>query len=133
MRAQRELLALLSHARTLEEIHERAAREAAVLAATFAFVLMSGEVDTDSLPIKRRMSKQANEYTNETLARLAPLQLEKAGKQLQPEEKIRYLICDEDAHISAECVRPQELVGADTATMSRNTVRYWNRPSRKRC
>ena len=84
MRAQRERLALLSHARTPEEIHERAAGEAAALAATFEFALMSREVDVDSLLIKRRMSKQSNEYTNETLARLAALQLKKAGKQLQP-------------------------------------------------
>ena len=63
--------------------------------------------------IKRRMSKEANEYTNETLARLAALQLDKAGKQLRPGEKVQYLICHEDAHIPDERVRPYELVGPD--------------------
>jgi len=111
--AQRELLELLSLARNPKEFRRKAAGEAAQLAADFEFALTSGEVDPDSLLIRRRMSKETSDYSNETLAHVAALQLEKAGKHVRPGEKVQYLICHEAAHIPEERARPYELLSAD--------------------
>jgi len=66
-------------------------------------------VDVDSLLIKRRMSKQANE-TPRALRRYnrrRPESNSNRGRRFDTS------ICDEDTHISEECLRPQELVGPD--------------------
>jgi len=111
--AQRQLLDLLTRAADPRQLREIAATEGAALAEAFDFALSSSEVDCDSLMIKRSMSKELDDYSNESLARSAALQLKKAGKRVKPGQSIQYLICRDSADTQEERVRPYELLGPD--------------------
>jgi DNA polymerase-2 len=73
--------------------------------------LKAGQMKQEDLAIRKRISQEPNAYKVDSLTALAAQQLEDAGIEIHPGEKVRYLIKDAESKDKAERVRPFPLVG----------------------
>jgi DNA polymerase-2 len=106
--AQLEMLAALAKARTLAE-RKRAEEEASRILAERIGRLERGEVDRESLVIRRTVTKEVENYRVETRTATAARQLEQAGIAVRPGERVRYRITDARSKERRSRVRAAEL------------------------
>src|SRR5262245_4471600 len=112
--AQEEMLAVLSKARNIEELHHCRQDARSIYEARLA-ELESGQVDPRLLIIEQVLTRELKEYEVETRAALAARELIDDGVKVHPGELIGYVITNAKAKKKAERV----------STYSRNgTVRY---------
>jgi DNA polymerase-2 len=90
---QEEMLAILSQARTLDELRERQ-REAIELLELRIAELERGQVDIKRLIIEQVLSRDIEEYAVETRAAIAARKLRDAGTPIHPGESVGYVIAD---------------------------------------
>jgi DNA polymerase elongation subunit (family B) len=91
--AQLEMLAIVSKARTLAERKILAEEARRVFIERMAQV-ESGEVDPQTLVLRRTLTKEIDQYTVETRTAVAARQLRSAGVRLHPGERAEYVITD---------------------------------------
>jgi DNA polymerase II len=101
--AQEEMLAVLSQARNIEELHYRRQEARRIYQARLA-EFESGRVDSRLLIIEQVLSRALEEYDVETRAALAARELIGDGVNVHPGEKIGYVITNAKAKNKAERV-----------------------------
>lgn len=101
--AQEEMLAALSQAKTLEELHQLREEAAKILEARTT-ELESGTVDPRLLIVEQVLSRNLEEYSVETRASVAARELTADGINVHPGEKIGYVITDVQAKNPSERV-----------------------------
>jgi len=79
----------------------------------YSLKLKDGQTKQEDLAIGKRISQEPNAYKVDSLTALAAQQLEDAGIEIHPGEKVRYVIKDAKSKDKAERVRPFPLVGPD--------------------
>jgi DNA polymerase II len=93
---QEEMLAILSEARTLDDLREKQ-REALKLLELRIAELERGEVDIKRLIIEQVLSRDVEEYAVSTRAAIAARKLRDAGIPIHPGESVGYVIADAKA------------------------------------
>jgi DNA polymerase II len=101
--AQEEMLAALSKARNIEELHDRRQDARRIYEARLA-ELESGRVATSLLIIEQVLSREVDEYDVETRAALAARELIGDGVNVHPGERVGYVITNAKAKNKAERV-----------------------------
>jgi DNA polymerase elongation subunit (family B) len=99
--AQEEMLAALSQARNIEELHQRQ-QDARRIYESHLAKLESGRVDPRLLIIEQVLSREIEEYDVETRAALAARELIGDGVNVHPGEKIGYVITNAKAKNKTE-------------------------------
>jgi DNA polymerase-2 len=110
--AQREMLEFLSACKDSREYREKKGEAREVLR-NYLVRLQSGEVRNEELLVAKTVRQRASEYKVDTHTALALRQLERAGIQLHPGEKVHYLIKDCGAKDKGERVRAFPLLSAE--------------------
>lgn len=93
---QEEMLAILSEARTLDDLRVKQ-REALKLLELRIAELERGEVDIGRLIVEQVLSRDVEEYAVETRAAIAARKLRDAGIPIHPGESVGYVIADAKA------------------------------------
>lgn len=101
--AQEDMLAVLSQAKTLEELHQLRQESAKLLHARIA-ELESGDVDPRLLIVEQVLSRDVEDYAVATRASVAARELIAEGVNVHPGEKIGYVITDVQAKNPSERV-----------------------------
>jgi DNA polymerase II len=114
--AQEEMLAVLSQARGIEELHHRRQDARRIYEARLAEI-ESGQVDPRLLIIEQVLSREIKEYNVETRAALAARELIGDGVNVHPGEKIGYVITNAKAKKKADRV----------STTNRNGTAHYDR------
>jgi DNA polymerase, archaea type len=109
--AQEEMLAVMSQARNIEELHQRR-RDAHRIYEERLAQLESGQVDPRLLIIEQVLSREIDEYDVETRAALAARELIDDGVKVHPGEKIGYVITNAKAKRKADRVSTSNRNGA---------------------
>jgi DNA polymerase-2 len=110
--AQAVMLDRLRTCRDSREYREKSFEVRQILEA-YRVRLHTGDVRSEELQIEKRVRQEGRAYKVENQTALALRQLEEAGIQIHPGEKIHYLIKDAGAKRKEEKVRPFPLVGVD--------------------
>jgi DNA polymerase II len=118
--AQEEMLAVMSQARNLEELHHRRRDARRIYEARLAEI-ESGQVDPRLLIIEQVLSREIEEYDVETRAALAARELIDDGVKVHPGEKIGYVIT------KAKAKRKAERVTTSSRNGGRNGVAHYDR------
>ncbi len=105
---QIEMLAIVAKARTLEERAKRM-EQARELLQKRIDELKRDEVEPKKLLVKRRLTKELDDYTTETRTAIAGRQMREAGIKVHPGERVGYIISDarsktRTSRVRAECV-----------------------------
>ena len=100
--AQMEMLQVLADAHTRAELAARVP-QVIEIACAYADALRSGTVPYQDLVITKRLSKDPQAYSKDTLLALAAKELVGRGAALSPGESIQYIITEE--HADAVCDR----------------------------
>ncbi len=93
---QEEMLAILSEARTLDDLREKQ-REALKILELRIAELERGEVDIRRLIVEQVLSRDIEEYAVSTRAAIAARKLRDAGVPIHPGESVGYVIADAKA------------------------------------
>jgi DNA polymerase-2 len=93
---QEEMLAILSEARTLDDLRVKQSEALKLLESRIA-ELERGEVDINRLIIEQVLSRDVKEYAVETRAAIAARKLRDAGIPIHPGESVGYVIADAKA------------------------------------
>jgi DNA polymerase II len=109
--AQEEMLAVLSQARNIEELHHRRQDARRIYEARLA-ELESGRVAPRLLIIEQVLSREIEEYDVETRASLAARELIDDGVKVHPGERIGYVITNAKAKNKADRVSTSNRNGA---------------------
>jgi DNA polymerase-2 len=109
--AQEEMLAVVSQARNIEELHQRRQDARRIYEGRLA-ELESGQVDPRSLIIEQVLSREVEEYDVETRTALAARELVDDGVKVHPGEKIGYVITNARAKKKADRVTTSNRNGA---------------------
>ena len=110
--AQEEMLRLLSASGNSREYREKSAEVREVLAG-YLTRLETGDLKKEELLVAKSVRRKVNEYKVENLTSLALKQLDEAGIEIHPGEKIHYLIRDSRSKNKEARVRAYPFVGAD--------------------
>jgi len=110
--AQVRMIEVLSGTKNTEDFRSKIS-EILDLLLEYSLRLKDGQTKQEDLVIGKRISKEPNAYKVDSLTALAAQQLEDAGIEIHPGEKVRYVIKDAECKDKAERVRPFPLVGPD--------------------
>jgi DNA polymerase-2 len=110
--AQIRMLEVLSETKNMEDFRSKIP-EILDLLLEYSLKLKDGQTKQEDLAIRKRISQEPNAYKVDSLTALAAQQLEDAGIEIHPGEKVRYVIKDAESKDKAERVRPFPLVGPD--------------------
>ena len=110
--AQEEMLRLLSTSGNSREYREKSAEVREVLE-SYLTRLETGDLKNEELLVAKSVRQKVNEYKVDNLTSLALKQLDEAGIEIHPGEKIHYLIRDSRSKIKEDRVRAYPFVGAD--------------------
>ena len=75
--------------------------------------LQTGDLKNDNLLVAKSVRQKVNEYKVDNLTALALRQLDAAGIEIHPGEKVNYLIKDAEAKNKEERVRAHPFLSAD--------------------
>jgi len=114
--AQRDLVEVFDRDRSAEAVCERLQGHLAAL--------RRGDVESDRLAIRQRVSKRASEYTQATRSRAASERAAALGLDRQPGQSVDYVVVDDDRE-GPERVRLtfEECEGYDTAFYAERLIR----------
>lgn len=110
--AQVRMIEVLAGAKNRGEIQSKIP-EILDLLLEYSLKLKDGQAKQEDLTIRKRISQEPNAYKVDSLTALAAQQLEDAGIEIHPGEKVRYVIKDAQSKDKAERVKPFPLVGPD--------------------
>jgi len=110
--AQQKMLDLLSACGNSQEYREKTLEVREVLQ-DYLTRLWTGDLRNEELLIAKSTRQKANEYKVDNLTALALRQLEDAGIEIHPGEKVHYLIRDAEAKNKEDRVRAFPFVSAD--------------------
>jgi DNA polymerase elongation subunit (family B) len=111
-RLQGEMLKIFGRGRTIDEVRALLP-EALAKAKEFIDLLRSGKADPLELVVRRRISQEADEYTNRSANAEVAKALEEAGVHLAPGESIEYIIVDASGKRAPEKAKPVVLYSLD--------------------
>jgi DNA polymerase-2 len=103
-RMQNEVLAVLSEAGDFESYCAKL-QEAREILERYSAQLADGNVNPEELLISKRLTRSPESYQKNSLTAIAARQLDRAGVQLRPGEKIEYIICRADSALLDDRVR----------------------------
>jgi len=106
------MLDLLSNCRDSQEYRERSGEVREVLQG-YLTRLRTGDLKKEELLVAKSTRQKGSEYKVENLTALALRQLEEAGIEIHPGEKVHYLLKDAAAKNKEERVRAYPFVSAD--------------------
>jgi len=109
--AQEEMLRLLSTCGNSREYREKSAEVREVLE-SYLTRLETGDLKNEELLVAKSVRQKVNEYKVDNLTSLALKQLDEAGIEIHPGEKIHYLIRDSRSKNKEDRVRAYPFVGA---------------------
>ncbi len=110
--AQVKMIEALSGTKNMEDLRAKIP-EILDLLLDYSLKLKDGQTKQEDLVIGKRISQEPNAYKVDSLTALAAQQLEDAGIEIHPGEKVRYVIKDPQSKDKAERVRSFPLVGPD--------------------
>jgi DNA polymerase-2 len=110
--AQQKMLGLLSACGDSKEYHEKT-REVREILQSYLARLETGDLKNEELLVAKSTRQKVSDYKVDNLTALALRQLEDAGVEIHPGEKVHYLIKDSGAKNKEERVRAYPLVSAD--------------------
>jgi DNA polymerase-2 len=110
--AQVRMIEVLAGTKTMKDFQSKVP-EILDLLLEYSLKLKDGQTKQEDLAIGKRISQEPNAYKVDSLTALAAQQLEDAGIEIHPGEKVRYVIKDAESKDKAERVRPFPLVGPD--------------------
>ena len=110
--AQEEMLHLLSTCANSQEYRERSGEVREVLA-SYLTRLETGDLKNEDLLVAKSVRQKVNEYKVDNLTSLALKQLDEAGIEIHPGEKVHYLIKDSASKNKEDRVRAYPFLGAD--------------------
>ena len=110
--AQEEMLHLLSTCGNSREYREKSGEVREVLA-SYLTRLETGDLKNEELLVAKSVRQKVNEYKVDNLTALALKQLDEAGIEIHPGEKVHYLIKDSGAKNKEERVRAYPFLSAD--------------------
>ncbi|MBM4332619.1 MAG: hypothetical protein FJ117_15620 [Deltaproteobacteria bacterium] len=110
--AQQKMLDMLSACADSQEYQERS-REVREVLKEYEIRLQSGEVRNEDLLVAKSVRQKVSEYKVANLTALALQQLDEAGIEIHPGEKVHYLLRDADAKNKEDRVRAHPFVTAD--------------------
>jgi DNA polymerase elongation subunit (family B) len=119
---QEEMLAILSQARTLDDLRERQRAALELLELRIA-ELERGEVEVKRLIVEQVLSRDIEDYAVETRAALAARKLRDAGIPVHPGESVGYVITDAKAKDKARRVT----IGGDSDELRYDVEEYVKR------
>lgn len=105
---QYALLERMSHARTCKEL-EAIVPELLDILRRFVSLLRSGKANPMDLVIRRHISKEADEYTTNSISKVVSQLLEEAGIHLSAGESIEFIIIDQSGKKKPEKAKPLAL------------------------
>jgi DNA polymerase elongation subunit (family B) len=110
--AQEEMLHLLRTCGNSREYREKSAEVREVLE-SYLTRLETGDLKNEELLVAKSVRQKVNEYKVDNLTSLALKQLNAAGIEIHPGEKVHYLIKDSASKNKEDRVRAYPFVGAD--------------------
>ena len=110
--AQQKMLDLLSTCGNSQEYREKS-REVREVLQGYLTRLATGDLKNEELLVAKSTRQKVSEYKVDNLTALALRQLEDAGIEIHPGEKVHYLIKDSGAKNKEERVRAYPLLNAD--------------------
>jgi DNA polymerase-2 len=111
-RMQGEMLQLMGRARTVGELREMLPQLLAK-AKEWMEILRSGAADPHELVVRRRLSREAGEYTTRTANAVVARALEEAGVRLAAGESVEYIVVDASGKRKPEKAKPLALYALD--------------------
>ncbi len=113
-KAQLKMLEILSNTRDIKDYRSKIPEILDILF-EYSLMLREGRVGQGELAIKKRISREPYDYCVDSLTAIAAQQLEEAGIEIHPGQKVSYLIKDALARDKDERVRTFPLVGPEDA------------------
>jgi DNA polymerase-2 len=110
--AQERMLQVLSSCRDSQEYRERSGEVREVLQ-EYEIRLRSGEVRNEDLLVAKSVRRKVSEYKVANHTALALQQLDEAGIEIHPGEKVQYLVKDASAKNKEDRVRAHPFVTGD--------------------
>jgi DNA polymerase-2 len=110
--AQEKMLQVLSSCQDSQEFRERG-REVREVLKEYEIRLQSGEVRNEDLLVAKSVRQKGSEYKVTNLTALALQQLDEAGIEIHPGEKVHYLMKDTGTKNKEDRVRAHPFVTAD--------------------
>jgi DNA polymerase-2 len=110
--AQEKMLQVLSSCKDSREYRERR-REVREILQEYEIRLQTGEVRNKDLLVAKNVRQKVSEYKVANLTALALQQLEEAGIEIHPGEKIHYLMKETGSKIKEDRVRAHPFVTVD--------------------
>jgi DNA polymerase-2 len=110
--AQKEMLHLLSTCGNSREYREKS-REAREILTSYLTRLETGDLKNEDLLVAKSVRQKVNEYKVDNLTALALKQLDEAGIETHPGEKVHYLIKDSASKNKEDRVRAYPFLSAD--------------------
>lgn len=111
---QRDILELLSMGDSVEDV-KRVLPEALLLLKSYVEIIRDGRVPLSDLLITNQLSKNYNEYKNNTSQASTVKQLADEGLELMAGQSISYVITKFKSRLPREKVRPVELLDSSTS------------------
>jgi DNA polymerase-2 len=105
---QREMLAIVSKARTLQD-RVKLVEEAESVLQNRIREIEQGRVDPQKLLMKRTLTKEIDNYRVETRTAVAARQLREAGLKVHPGERVRYVIKEARAKNKSNRVQADDI------------------------
>jgi len=110
--AQVRMIEILAGTKNMKDFQSKIP-EVLDLLLEYSLKLKDGQTKQEDLAIGKRISQEPNAYKVDSLTALAAQQLEDAGIEIHPGEKVRYVIKDAQSKNKSERVTPFPLVGPD--------------------
>lgn len=105
---QTEMFERMSHARSVTDI-AAALPDLLEIVHRFLTILRSGHADPMDLVIRRHISQEANDYTNNSINALVAKMVDELGVHLAPGELLEYIIIDQSGKKRPEKAKPLAL------------------------
>ncbi|UCF07934.1 MAG: hypothetical protein JSW28_09895, partial [Thermoplasmata archaeon] len=111
-RAQADMLGVLARAENSREFMERIPDAVAVLK-SYCGMIKGGDCRLEDLVLTKRISRSLGEYRQENDQVAALRQLKRHGFEIQPGQKIRFIVCDSSTKEPAKRVKLADLIEGD--------------------
>ena len=109
---QNAMLEKMKGAKTISEIKEQIP-ELLIIAKGYLDVIRSGKANPMDLVLRRSITKEADEYTNNSISAGVTKQIDQAGIHLMAGESIQYIIIDQSGKKNPDKAKPLSLYSLD--------------------
>ena len=109
---QNDMLEKMKAAKTINEIKQQIP-ELLIIAKGYLDVISSGKANPMDLVLRRSITKEANEYTNNSISAGVTKQIDQTGIHLMAGESIQYIIVDQSGKKNPDKAKPLSLYSLD--------------------